>query len=177
MRHTLYLTAMLLLSFGASTAQAHSLPAGWRLPNERELADAARAGSPHKFTRADGDFNGDGVQDIALQLLREDGSEEGLWVELSQGAKRRSWSLVSSSPRPEKYRNSPLAMGVDVQPRGRVKYLCFDSAKVCDVVEHQRRPTMDLQNPGILYFKLESAASMYVWSATKREFEQVWLSD
>lgn len=171
------LTISLALLALAVPVAVQALPQGWRTPNDAELNDDARLTSSNRYTRAIGDFNGDGTTDSAVLLLREDGSEEGLWVNLSSGPNRRSWLVVESMPRPISARKYPLEMGIATVPPGRVKYMCHDSDPECSYVDPKHRPTIRLRTPAISYFKLESAASMYYWSTRKKRFERVWLSD
>jgi hypothetical protein len=78
---------------------------------------------------------------------------------------------------PKEYSDVPLAMGVDTQPPGELVYACYDTDKVCNFDSYDRRPRMTLRYPSILYFKLESAGSLYYWSSSRKKFVRVWLSD
>lgn len=162
----------------ASIASAEEdLPKGWRLPNQTELADEERNGSPQRLTRVDGDFNGDGVQDEALLLKSEVFSGEGLWVQLSARNGTRRWVALDEINWGPSYPIVPLAMAVEVAPPGIHRYGCFDGAKDCNFGPHEQRPTLKLRVPAIVYYKPESAGSMYFWSNRRNRFMRVWLSD
>jgi hypothetical protein len=68
-------------------------------------------------------------------------------------------------------------MAVEVAPPGIHAYGCFDGAKDCNFGPHEQRPKLKLRDPAIVYYKPESAGSMYFWSNKHNRFMRVWLSD
>jgi hypothetical protein len=167
-----------MMLFSAS-AIAQEPPAGWRLPRASELTDEARNGSPSHFTKASGDFNGDGVTDTAFVLKSTRYSGEALWVWLSQSDASHRWQRLESIKWPKEYSSVGLFMAVETQTPGVVPYGCFDSApqEECDFRPPGGRPKLKLRNESLVYFKPESAASLYFWSNKYQRFLKVWLSD
>jgi hypothetical protein len=67
------LLCLLLTTFSWQSLSL-SPPSGWRLPDHREIDQQWRAASPTRYIVARGDFTGDGSQDTALILVRNDGT-------------------------------------------------------------------------------------------------------
>jgi hypothetical protein len=169
-----------LLACPHSLAQANDLPPGWRLPLAREMADEPlRKNSPTRYAKVVGDFNGDGVDDEAFLLKSTRFSGEALWVHLSGPGGTFSWVMLSEIRWGKEYQNVKLGMGIDLIKPGVVPYACFDSAPYddCQWGDRKAMPKLRLQDPGIMYFRFESAASMYFWSNSKQRFLRVWFSD
>ncbi|WP_157500103.1 hypothetical protein [Lysobacter sp. Root983] len=168
--------ATVLLAAGALPAHGE-LPSGWRPPNARELADPMLQQSPNKFTRAIADFNADGRQDTALLLIRRKSGDEALWVHLSDRDGGYHWIKLDHIKGSASHPDASLAMAIDVEPPGVVAYACFDYAEDCNFGPDSGRPKLKLSSPSLMYFRPESAASLYFWSNSKQKFLRVWLSD
>ena len=161
----------------AQGAVAQELPKGWRFPTKNEIAgDELRKNSPTGFTRVVADLNGDGVEDEAFILKSIRFSGEGLWVHLSHGS-QFSWVKLDEIRWGKEYPNVDLAMGVDMVKPGVIPYACFDEANDCDFGDDAGRPKLKLKDPALIYFKIESAASIYFWSTSHKRFMRVWVSD
>jgi hypothetical protein len=158
-------------------AWAQELPSGWRPALPSEVGDEARQDSPTRYTRAEGDFNGDGISDVAYVLKSTRFSGEALWVWLSEPGGGHRWIRLEQIRWPKNYSSVGLAMAVAIQEPGVVTYACFDSAKECDFRPPGGRPKLKLQDASLIYFKPESAASLYFWSNKHSRFLRVWLSD
>ncbi|MGH8677807.1 MAG: hypothetical protein ACREUQ_05580 [Burkholderiales bacterium] len=141
------------------------------------MDDEARLDSPTRYTQADGDFNGDGIVDQAYVLKSTRFSGEALWVWLSTPSGGHRWIQLDQIKWPKEYSSVGLAMGVERQEPGVVAYACFDSAKNCDFGPAEGRPKLKLRDASLVYFKPESAASLYFWSNKHSLFIRVWLSD
>ena len=164
--------------FASIAAYAAEPPDGWRLPTASELAsEPQRAQSPTKYTRVVADFNGDGIDDEALLLKSTQFSGEGLWVRLSDLSTGLHWLKLSESRWGKKYPTVDLGMGIEVVQPGVVAYACFDTSTECDWSDRQYRPKLKLRDPALMFFKFESAASIFFWSAKHQRFLRVWVSD
>ena len=161
----------------AANAWSQDLPPGWRMPTDKEITDQVRKDQPFAFAKATADFNGDGVPDEALLLKSARFSGEGLWIRLSKTEGKFAWLKLAEIKWGKEYPNVDLAMGIDVVPPGVHSYGCFDDAKDCNFGPHKDRPKLKLRDPSLMYFKPESAASLFFWSRTHNKFMRVWLSD
>jgi hypothetical protein len=168
------------LGFSIAAKAEIDPPPGWRLPTKDDLNDELqiRKESPSGFTRAVADFNGDGIDDTAYLLKPTTHGGEGLWVHLSDGPNNFKWINLDKSKWDKKYSNVGFAMGIEVVPPGIHPYACFDDSKdECNFGHDKDRPKLKLSDPSLMYFKLESAASMFFWSRKHKRFLRVWLSD
>jgi hypothetical protein len=84
------ITACVLLA--ASHARAggqQTWPAHWAAPSGRAFNGTWRSKNPHRYLVARGDFNGDGVRDVAQLLVNESTHHVALWVALSKDDRTR----------------------------------------------------------------------------------------
>lgn len=166
-----------LICFAIAAPSADDLPKEWRFATTEELdldaGGVSRIDSPNRFTRAEADFNGDGTGDIAYCLKSTIHNGEGLIVKLSDGPGYQ-WLVLEEFKWGQGYSNVDLGMGVDVAQPGRMETACGKGYWEC---EKGDLAELALANPGILYFKLESASSVFHWDSTKSEFVRVWISD
>ncbi len=175
--HLAFVAAIVALALNSAQGWSQDLPVGWRMPTAKEVADPTRRESPVAFAKATADFNGDGVPDEAFLLKSTNFSGEALWVKLSKAGNQFEWIKLDEINWGSQYPNVDLSMGVDVLPPGVHRYACFDQAKDCNFGPHKNRPKLNLRDPGLMYFKLESAASLFFWSRKHNKFLRVWLSD
>ncbi len=158
-------------------ASAQEIPEGWRLATPEELDlegyGISRTDSPHHYTRAEADFNGDGIPDIAYSLKSTSFSGEALVVRLSEGTEF-SWKVLDETNWGEEYPDVGLAMGVDVAKPQKLQTVCGRGYFECSEDEPEE---IDLKLPGIWYFKLESASSIFYWDKATNEFVRVWITD
>lgn len=160
----------LILGHAAAAAE---VPDGWRYLNKTELADPLRKESQSRFSRANADFNADGSADHAVLLRSIKSQKEALWVNLSKSEARTWVKLAEFDAKP----GIDSGMAVDLAAPGVYPYGCFDTAKTCDFPAREERPKLRLRAPSLIYYKLESASSLFFWSRSKKEFLRVWLSD
>ncbi len=169
--------SLLLLALCATTARSQDLPPGWRFPSAKEIAEPARKDNPSAYAKAVADFNGDGVDDEAILLKSVRFSGEALWVRLSGGNHQFTWVKLDEIDWGKQYPNVDLSMGIDVLPPGVYAYGCFDGAKECNFGPDESRPKLNLHNPSLAYYKMESAGSLFFWSKKHKRFMRVWISD
>lgn len=167
-----------LIFLAAGALSAHrDLPTNWCLPTASELIDPMRQDSRNRYTQATADFNADGRDDVALLLKARKSSDETLWVHLSQGDGGYRWIKLDHIRLGADHPKVDLAMAIKVKAPGVVAYACFDDAEDCNFGPDSQRPKLKLSAPSLVYFKPESAASLYFWSNSKQRFLRVWLSD
>lgn len=172
MRTSIALAAVVMLWITA--AASAEVPPGWRFLKKGELTDPLRQKSPTSYTRAIADFNGDGINDMALILRNVKSQREALWVSVATSGAAPRWIKLAEF---EAQSQSDSGMGIDLVAPGIHAYACFANSKDCDFGARETRPKLRLRDPSIIYFKLESAASLFFWSRSKQRFMQVWLSD
>ena len=166
--------SLVLLTLFIFSADAIELPNGWCFPTEKELlSQPMRNESPNKNAVVDSDFNGDGKTDHAYLLKSTVYSSEGLLVQLST-PDGYTWKVLDKIAWGKEYSNVDLAMGIDLVKPGDYKTACSKGYWECKENEPE---TLMLKTPGILYFRFESAASIYYWDKKSEEFKQVWISD
>lgn len=174
------LLAMLLclctISAVAASGRGADLPSGWRLPTDDELSDPLRDDSRSRHAEVRADFNGDGVNDLG-RMLKSRAGGEALWVRLSQARQGAVWIKLDEIPRPSGRGRSNLIMAIDTVKPGLIAYACFDTAPDCNFSADAQRPKLRLADASLLYFRPESAASLFFWSNKHRRFMRVWLSD
>jgi hypothetical protein len=173
-------TSTATLAFVCFTSCAHAAlipPEGWRFPTSKELSGVERQNSSDRYARAVADFNGDRIADEAFLLKDARGSGEGLWVSLSHKDRVHSWLLLDKTDWGQQHPNVDVNMALDVLKPGTHKYMCFDSSADCDAGEPEKRPTLNVATPAILYFQFESAASFFFWDEKQQIFRRVWVSD
>ncbi len=132
---------------------------------ERDAAEA-QAAHPDRFLTAIGDFNGDGVQDRALLLVR--GSKLGVFVCLTT-AQGCDWRRLEEMD---------LAfigvMGIAAVRPGKYKTACGKGYWEC---EKDEPALLVLKHDAIEFFKDESASSYYVFDRQKNTFVAIAISD
>lgn len=168
--HKAVLMAILICTATASLAQRP--PDGWRLPYAEELTDEARNGSPSRFSKAVGDFNGDKVQDAAFVLTSTVYHGEALWVWLSQKSGAHRWINLTHRKAEVRYPLDALTMAVSTVRPGVISYVCFEVPwnMPCDVSPAAADHKLVLKNDSFSYFKPETAASLYFWSHRMQRF-------
>jgi hypothetical protein len=171
----LALVCLSLSTAGAAGDRVH-LPAGWRFPTEKELADQDRQPSPTRYAKAVADFNGDGVPDEAILVKSTKFSGQGLLVRLSDGKQGFTWVTLDTTDWGPEYPEVNLTMAIDVLPPGTHRYICIETESGC-IGEQEPRAKMTIKRPSLSYYRFESAASLFYWDSRTNRFVRVWLSD
>ncbi len=150
------------------------LPEGWRLPTSAELQNPMLPEAPTAFTRVVADFDDDGDDDLAILLKSTTSNTEALWVRLSDPDRPR-WLLVNEISWGREYASVDLGMRIDKAKPGT--YACPEAEAVCQRGRQGSTSTLVLTLPGIEYFRLGSASSLYFWDKEQGLFQQVRQSD
>lgn len=150
------------------------LPAGWRYPTALELRDPIRDTSPHRYAKTVADFDGNGHQDIAVLLRKENSNAEGLWVWLAQDLAGQ-WIKLDSDE--DKEGDGRVYMGLDRKESGALTVKCIEQNAACAVNGSGEPALLWLKNPGIDYFRFSSASSVFYWDAKQSKFLRAWISD
>ena len=162
---------ILLLAFIILSGSVHSetFPKGWQLSTKdqylKEDIEWYKGGIPN---RVKADFNGDKIPDTAWILTNTTKTALGLFVSIS--TKQGSKIIKLNENKITNY----IFLGISILKAGKHKTACGKGYWNCNVDE---TPLINLKNPGINYFKFESANSVYYWSNETSSFKQMWLSD
>ena len=152
-----------------AAAQTPPLPAGWERPKDADLIGnwEFRRDKPHRYARAEGDFNGDGKQDRAELLIDRKAGTYALFAFLG-GAKT-----------PVELEHQALSglgsVGISTEPPGRKLTICGKGYYSADPQCKKGIPFIDVRFSSIGYFAFESATSEFYWTGSK--FERFWTSD
>jgi len=157
----------LMMVLGSLTIAAMPSPKDWRAPQDIETQQDWRNTDKNRFLVALADFDGDGVQDEARLMVRNDGKAQGLIVWSSAF---NSTIVLNEDPGHRLFE----AMGIAVAKPGKYLTACGKGYFDCgtgDPVE------IVLSKPAIDYFKEGSANSFYWWDNQKKAFTRTWISD
>ena len=141
----------------------------WRDATDADLGSPAdrkwREEDPSRFLSVTGDFNGDGIPDVARLKVSRKNTGYALLVELSQ--KRRPFKIIKLA----EFSNLTdfPAMGIKRVPAGDYPTACakgYDCAEDEPKYAHPNHDTID-------FFKLDSANRYYYWSDSKQTFIEV----
>lgn len=146
------------------------IPEGWRLPIPSETAQEWRNENPNRYLTVTADFNGDGIIDKSMLLVRKKGTGLTLFAFVSQ----KNGTLKAYSLDDIKNNEYIEVMGISVALPGRYKTACGKGYFECQEGEPEE---IFLRYPAINYFKEESASSFFYWDESKKNFKRIWMSD
>lgn len=167
--HTVF-SLMLLVSAISIRAESITMPSEWRAPTALELNDAWRNKDPNRYSLVKGDFNGDGVEDVAMLLVSLQRHEVGLFVFLAK--KNRAYKAYRLDV--IKDTNNLRVMGIAKVSPGSYKSACGKGYWDCKQGEP---PVLSVKQEAIDFFKMESANSYFCWDGKKSSFQRVRMSD
>ncbi|MFC1859129.1 hypothetical protein ACFL9U_14060 [Thermodesulfobacteriota bacterium] len=164
------LFAVLFINGAVTCSSSSLIPVGWRMPevtDYSEITISLHNNEPPAKVIAD--FDGDGFIDQAYILINDKQKKWGLFV---------FWRLKSGQGKiqeiDEHEFDSQIHMGISLLSPGSHKTACGLGYYECEAGE----PTeIKLSNPGIGYFVIGSAYSVYFWDDKGQKLKQVWLSD
>jgi len=151
--------------------QTPKAPTGWRFPQATDFSgdwktNRKKVPSPYKIS---GDFNGDGLKDEGWILIPTTGKAMGVFVFLRQ--RDNSYRTVQldyfEGERPqESY--------ISVAPKDKYQTACGKGYWDCSANEPA---VLDLKTEGIFFGVYESGSKIFYWSALRKTFESVAISD
>lgn len=148
-------------------------PKDWRYPTALELSHPIRDTAPHHHAKIVADFDGNGHQDIAALLRKEDSTAEGLWVWLAP-AEKGGWMMLDSYAIQEG--DGKILMALDRQDAGALTIKCIEQNGACPVNESAEPAMLWLSNPGVSYFRFGGASSVFYWDGKQNKFLRAWIS-
>jgi hypothetical protein len=165
------MAAIACCSVHAQASDALSPPKGWHAPTPDDLrGEPLRNEHPTRYVEAKADFDGDGREDHAALFMADDGMSEGVFVKLSS-VSGGTWTPVETVVHT---RRSGAVMGIAVAKAASYKTTCGKGYEPCKKGEPA---AIELKQPGIDFFKFESASSIIYWEASSRTFKRIWISD
>jgi hypothetical protein len=158
-----------MLTAAALSNETLAPPYGWRLPSRGETAQSWRANSPSRYLSVNGDFTSDGNIDIAMILVRSDGSGLAPFVALAGSDHQRRF-LQAEETNPISYLSEE---GVKLLKPGKYITTC---GKGYGCSENEKK-SVTISTNAIEFFKYEGPARMIYWDKSKGAFSEAWLSD
>jgi len=146
------------------------LPQGWRMPASTETGHGWRNEDPNRSLVAKGDFNGDGITDVARMLVRDTGPGLALFAFVSQKDHTFKAHLLDEKEDPNYIR----VLGIATVPPGVYKTACGKGYFDCREGEP---PEIVLRNPSIRYFKVGSASAFFYWDPAINSFKMIGIGD
>lgn len=165
------LVAFLAASILSFSKDYPRLPYGWRIPTDADISeDIWRKKDPYKYLIAKGDFNGDGIIDVARLLIRVDGWGVGLFAFVSQEDHTvKPYALGESNGADSIHR-----LGIRKVPPGTYKTACGKGYWECGQDEV---PEISIVHDAIDCFVYESANEYFFWDTQARAFKEIVISD
>ncbi len=167
-----FLITLVLIGTAIHAEMKPPLPEGWRLPTKAETTQGQewRDEDAGRYLSFSADFNGDGVMDQALLLIRDHPPGLGLFASVSQkGGQKKIYLLDEIND------SAYLAvMGISIVEPGRYKTACGKGYFECQKGEPEE---IQLRYPSINYFKEGSANSFFYWEDDTNKFRRIWMSD
>lgn len=149
-------------------ASPMALPAGWQFPIGKQVDQEWRAEIDSRYLIAHGDFDGDGVQDVAFLLVRDRTSAP--FVALTQKKGAPLFYQVEEA--------SEIAIleteGLKLAKPGTYQTACGRGYVDCGPGEKE---SVTVSFDAIILFKNEGSSRLLYWDATKKKFTEVWLDD
>jgi hypothetical protein len=157
----------------ADHAKRDDLPRGWRIPTGANLGSPSeqkwREADPSRYLAVSDDFNGDGLPDVALLLIRDDGAAYALFVGLAQKDGRHPFVKLDEFPDAKEL----ASRGIKRVAPGEYPTAC---ARGLDCAEDEPR-YIHLKHDAIDYFTHDAANRYYYWNELNHSFSQVGIND
>jgi hypothetical protein len=169
----LLITTIFVCTSSSMFTQTIQPPAGYRLPTESDFTGDwkdNRATNPMPFHAA-GDYNGDGVQDEALLLLRTSG--RGFAVFAVIGSRTGSSKLIQLTFAPNESWDNHY---IETAKPARYDTACGKGLATTPC-EHGQPDELNLKHSSIWFCRFGSACSLFWWDTKTKKFHQTLISD
>jgi len=163
---SLLLSSLLLSSLSAQVQP----PPGWRFPNKNDVKDDWEAYKSPAHVVAD--FNGDGLQDEAWILLRQNNQGWGVFVFL--GTKQGAPQIIKLVAPPQAWPAQRFGISLAQPSRKNWKTVCGKGYYVCKPGEPEE---IQITLPSIEFCYIDSACSVYMWNVKANAFSKYQMSD
>jgi hypothetical protein len=163
-----YLLCVFVAALLPTLVFAQELPKRWRRPSKTAVSDKWRMKSPTRFLTVEGDFDGDGKNDVAELLVNLSGQQCALFVWLS--------SQRNNPPEPIWHADKVglSNFGIRVVHPGKYETLCSADPSSCDP---QTPTSVNLKNYGIEFFAHGETSSFAYWDEAMKKFRWVPMGD
>jgi hypothetical protein len=160
-----FLSVLLIVCLASPVyASGPTLPKQYRMPTDVELSGVWRMGDSDKFATVAADFNGDGLVDGAFLVVDEKHKKLVLMVVLINKDFTETWlKLQTMDYAALKYQGIALVKPSTV------------SVYKGEATENTKHP-MTLKFNSIKSFSSEGSSSIFSWDASKKQFQQHWLT-
>ncbi len=147
-----------------------ALPDGWTLPPKSLTSDDWRNKDSNRYLQVTGDFNGDGIGDIARFLARDDGSGIALCVFLSVKGAPHKFIILNEKKDIHQLRS----LGIERAAPGHYETACGKGFAECSKDEPKE---LVLRHDAINYFKYDGANMFYYWDQSVNAFKGIGIGD
>ncbi len=158
------------------TSSKLELPHEYRLPTKNDVTGDWKQFNAPNHLKAD--FNGDGIEDEAYILPKEN-SELGygvfVWINKAKAGIQtgRKFQVFKLNSRDDM---QPQSFAIELaEPSNKVwETACGKGYWECEIGE---KAEFKIKNPSIMFCYIESACTMYMWDSSKLFFEEIVFSD
>ena len=147
-----------------------SIPAGFEQSTYHNKSNCKLTQGKGNGTSIEGDFDGDGIKDVARIIRKKDSGQEFLYVWLSS---QKMEPIILDEIGDLKALNN---MSISIGSRGTsIKTACGRGYE--ELCEDKDPKEIIFANDFLWYNQCESAASIFYWDFHTKTFKRVWYSD
>ena len=158
---------------GAGRTDRTDVPTGWRIPTGADLGSQLdqkwRDSDPSRYLAVNDDFNGDGSPEVALLLIRNDGTAYALFADFAQKDGHHEVIKLDEFPDAEEL----ASRGIKRVAPGDYPTAC---ARGLDCAQDEPR-YIHLKHEAIDFFTHDAANRYYYWNELNHSFSQVGIND
>ncbi|MEW5960758.1 MAG: hypothetical protein AB1801_23785 [Chloroflexota bacterium] len=178
---------VLTVSVSDCTATDIVIPAGWVIPQDAVFNEQWRRDSVQKYLAVDGDFDGNGLADVAMILQKKDGDGIGLFAFMgrSDGSYLAeclfdSTQFLSAIGVPDEVKKSEQEIyrrywGIRLVETGGYPTACGKGYYECTADEPE---TLVLRHQAIDFFFYDAGGNQFFfWKEESKKFVSVQMSD